>query len=84
MSALTKLEYERDTNCVEISLFAQCKALISEGMSTEVDQFIERARGITSDAELDKTRQMHRTAVIKSAPSAASPEVFPSRNQVSR
>ena len=33
MSALTKLEYERDTNCVEISLFAQCKALISEGMS---------------------------------------------------
>ena len=56
MSALTKLEYERDTNCIEISLFAQCKALISEGMSTEVDQLIERARGMTSDAELDKIR----------------------------
>jgi hypothetical protein len=25
-------------------------------MSTEVDQLIERARGITSDAELDKIR----------------------------
>ena len=30
MSALTKLEFERDVNCVEISLFAQCRALISE------------------------------------------------------
>jgi len=56
MSALTKLEYERDINCVEISLFAQCKALISEGMSAEVDQLIERSRGMTSDAELNKIR----------------------------
>ena len=54
MSALTKLEFERDVNCVEISLFAQCRALISEGMATEVDQLIERASGSESEVELDK------------------------------
>ena len=31
MSVLTKLEFERDLNCLDISLFAQCRALISEG-----------------------------------------------------
>ena len=36
MSALTKIEFERDTNCIEISLFAQCRALINEGMANEI------------------------------------------------
>ena len=56
MSALTKLEYDRGISCAGVSLFAQCKALINEGMPAEVDQLIERARGTTSDTELDKIR----------------------------
>jgi len=56
MSALSKLEFERDLDCVNISLFAQCRALISEGMATEVDQLIERRSGAESQDELDRIR----------------------------
>jgi len=56
MSALSKLEFERDLDCVDISLFAQCRALISEGMATEVDQLIERCSGAGSQDELDRIR----------------------------
>ena len=63
MSALTKLEFERDVNCVEISLFAQCRALISEGMATEVDQLIERASGSEPEVELDKIRLIKEIAL---------------------
>ena len=63
MSALTKLEFERDVNCVEISLFAQCRALISEGMATEVDKLIERASGSESEVELDKIRFLKEIAL---------------------
>ena len=56
MSALSKLEFERDLDCVDISLFAQCRALISEGMATEVDQLIERRSGAESQDELDRIR----------------------------
>jgi len=56
MSALSKLEFERDLDCVNISLFAQCRALISEGMATEVDQLIERRSGAESQDELDRVR----------------------------
>ena len=56
MSALTKLEFERDVSCIEISLFAQCRALISEGMAKEVDQLIERATGSEPQEELEKIR----------------------------
>ena len=60
MSALTKLEFERDVSCIEISLFAQCRALISEGMAKEVDQLIERANDRTIiwsiDQSLDRIR----------------------------
>ena len=54
MSVLTKLEFERDLNCMEISLFAQCRALISEGMAAEVDQLIESRAGLESQDEIDK------------------------------
>jgi hypothetical protein len=56
MSALSKLEFERDLDCVDISLFAQCRALISEGMATEVDQLIERRSGAESQDELDRVQ----------------------------
>lgn len=56
MSVLTKLEFERDLNCLDISLFAQCRALISEGMATEVDQLIERRVGSESQDEIDRIR----------------------------
>lgn len=58
MSVLTKLEFERDLNCMEISLFAQCRALISEGMATEVDQLIESRAGLESQDEIDRIRLM--------------------------
>ena len=48
MSALTKIEFERDTNCIEISLFAQCRALINEGMANEIDALLERTRRVRS------------------------------------
>ncbi len=54
MSVLTKLEFERDLNCMEISLFAQCRALINEGMATEVDQLIESRAGLESQDEIDR------------------------------
>ncbi len=54
MSVLTKLEFERDLNCMEISLFAQCRALINEGMATEVDQLIESHAGFESQDEIDR------------------------------
>lgn len=54
MSVLTKLEFERDLNCMEISLFAQCRALISEGMATEVDQLIESRAGLESQDEIER------------------------------
>jgi hypothetical protein len=56
MSALTRLEFERDLNCLDISLFAQCRALISEGMVTEVDQLIQRRSGSESQDELERIR----------------------------
>ncbi|MBU26388.1 MAG: hypothetical protein CMD99_10230 [Gammaproteobacteria bacterium] len=63
MSALIKLEFERDVSCVEISLLAQCRALISEGMATEVDQLIERASGSESQRDLDKIRLIKEIAI---------------------
>ena len=54
MSVLTKLEFERDLNCLDISLFAQCRALISEGMAMEVDQLIESSAGFESQDEIDR------------------------------
>jgi hypothetical protein len=54
MSALSKIEFERDLDCIDISLFAQCRALISEGMAAEVDQLIERCSGAESQDELDR------------------------------
>ena len=54
MSALTKIEFDRDTHCVDISLFAQCRALVNEGMATEIDGLIARTRGAKSQAELEK------------------------------
>ena len=51
MSALTKIEFERDTHCVNISLFAQCRALINEGMATEIDGLIERSEARRSQTE---------------------------------
>ena len=56
MSVLTKLEFERDLNCTEISLFAQCRALISEGMAMEVDQLIDSRTGFESQDEIDRIR----------------------------
>ena len=56
MSVLTKLEFERDLNCLDISLFAQCRALIIEGMATEVDQLIESRVGFESQDEIDRIR----------------------------
>ena len=56
MSVLTKLEFERDLNCLDISLFAQCRALVSEGMATEVDQLIESRAGYESQDEIDRIR----------------------------
>ena len=56
MSVLTKLEFERDLNCLDISLFAQCRALISEGMATEVDLLIESHAGSESQDEIDRIR----------------------------
>jgi hypothetical protein len=56
MSALTRLEFERDLNCLDISLFAQCRALISEGMVTEADQLIQRRSGSESKDELERIR----------------------------
>ena len=54
MSVLAKLEFERDLNCLDISLFAQCRALISEGMATEVDQLIESRAGFESQDEIGR------------------------------
>ena len=54
MSVLTKLEFERDLKCMEISLFAQCRALISEGMAMEVDQLIESRTGFESQDEINR------------------------------
>ena len=48
---------------MEISLLAQCRALISEGMATEVDQLIERASGSESQDELDKIRLIKEVAI---------------------
>ena len=56
MSVLTKLEFERDLNCMDISLLAQCRALISEGMAMEVDQLIESRKGFESQDEIDRVR----------------------------
>ena len=56
MSVLTKLEFERDLNCMDISLLAQCRALISEGLAKEVDQLIERREGFESQDEIDRVR----------------------------
>ena len=56
MSVLTKLEFERDLNCMDISLLAQCRALISEGMAMEVDQLIESRQGFESQDEIDRVR----------------------------
>ena len=56
MSVLTKLEFERDLNCLDISLFVQCRALISEGMATEVDLLIESRAGSESQDEIDRIR----------------------------
>ena len=56
MSVLTKLEFERDLNCMDISLFEQCRALISEGMAMEVDQLIESREGFESQDEIDRIR----------------------------
>ena len=56
MSVLTKLEFERDLNCMDISLLAQCRALISEGMAMEVDQLIESRAGFESQDEIDRIR----------------------------
>jgi len=63
MSALTKIEFERDTNCIEISLFAQCRALINEGMASEIDALLERTRGVNSQAELDKIQLIKEVAL---------------------
>ncbi len=63
MSALTKIEFERDTHCVNISLFAQCRALINEGMATEIDSLIERTKGAKSQAELDKIQLIKEVAL---------------------
>jgi hypothetical protein len=63
MSALTKIEFERDTNCIEISLFAQCRALINEGMANEIDALLERTRGLNSQAELDKIQLIREVAL---------------------
>ena len=54
MSALTKIEFDRDTHCVDISLFAQCRALVNEGRATEIDSLIARTRGAKSQGELEK------------------------------
>ncbi len=56
MSVLTKLEFERDLNCMDISLLAQCRALISEGLAKEVDQLIESREGFESQDEIDRVR----------------------------
>lgn len=45
MSALSKLELQRDLSCLQISLFSQCRALIREGQFKSVDQLVERHRG---------------------------------------
>ncbi len=63
MSALTKIEFERDTLCVEVGLFAQCRALIDEGMATEIDGLIERTHGTQSQAELDKIQLIKEVAL---------------------
>lgn len=63
MSALTKIEFERDTHCVDISLFAQCRALINEGMATEIDSLIARSRGAKSQAEIDKIQLIKEVAL---------------------
>ncbi|MEL0071058.1 MAG: hypothetical protein VW873_09630 [Betaproteobacteria bacterium] len=63
MSALTKIEFERDTHCVEISLFAQCRALVNEGMATEVDSLLARTRGAKPQAELDKIQLIKEIAL---------------------
>ena len=63
MSALTKIEFERDTNCIEISLLAQTRALINEGMANEVDALLERTRGVNSQAELDKIQLIKEVAL---------------------
>jgi outer membrane protein TolC len=63
MSALTKIEFERDTHCVEISLFAQCRALVDEGMATEIDGLIARTRVAKSQAELDKIQLIKELAL---------------------
>jgi hypothetical protein len=63
MSALTRLEFERDLNCLDISLFAQCRALISEGMVTEVDQLIQRRSGSESQDELERIRLVRDLAI---------------------
>jgi hypothetical protein len=63
MSALTKIEFERDTHCIDISLFAQCRALINEGMATEIDSLIARTRGAKSQAEIDKIQLIKEVAL---------------------
>jgi len=63
MSALTKIEFERDTHCIDISLFAQCRALVDEGMATEIDGLIARIRVAKSQAELDKIQLIKELAL---------------------
>ena len=67
MSVLTKLEFERDLNCLDISLFAQCRALISEGMATEVDQLLESRAGSESQDEIDRIRLIRDLATDSTA-----------------
>ena len=67
MSVLTKLEFERDLNCLDISLFAQCRALISEGMATEVDQLIESRAASESQDEIDRIRLIRDLAIGSTA-----------------
>ena len=67
------------TPCTGKSTFAQRLAealrassdkevvLINEGMPAEVDQLIERARGTTSDTELDKIRLIKDVALGSTA-----------------
>ena len=67
MSVLTKLEFERDLNCMDISLLAQCRALISEGMAMEVDQLIESRAASESQDEIDRIRLIRDLAIGSTA-----------------
>jgi outer membrane protein TolC len=44
-------------------LFAQCRALVDEGMATEIDGLIARTRVAKSQAELDKIQLIKELAL---------------------